>query len=349
MDIASTFMGILLGFAGFGFIALIISRIARIVPEKQAFIVEQFGKYHKTLEAGFHIVVPIVQRVAYKHTLKEQVVDVPPQRCITNDNVEVEVDGILYMQVTDPVKASYGIDNYAFATSQLAQTTMRSEMGKIELDRSFSERDTLNTSIVRAVDEASDPWGIKISRYEIKDIAPSRTVQEAMEKQVRAEREKRAHILTSEGDREALINVSQGEREEAINLSKSERQRRVNEAEGKAKAIELVAEATANGITEISRAIQTPKGKEAVAMRIAEQFITEFGKIIEAATIHVLPQDLANLKSFIRSMVTGISGNEGASSETEQENGEKYLENSLAASMIHEASHKHTQDKRRKS
>ncbi len=307
MDAAYAVLGILLGLSGFGLIALFISRIARIVPEKHAFIVEQFGKYHKTLEAGFHIVFPFVQRVAYKHTLKEQVIDVPPQRCITNDNVEVEVDGILYLRATDPVKASYGIDNYRFATSQLAQTTMRSEMGKIELDKSFSERDQINTSIVLAVDEASDPWGIKVSRYEIRDITPSRTVQEAMEKQVRAEREKRANILTSEGERESTINVSQGEREAAINVSKAERQKRVNEADGKSRAIELVAEATANGIAAIATAIRTPKGKEAVSMRIAEQFIAEFGRIIESATVHVLPQEIANLKGLVRTLISGTA------------------------------------------
>jgi regulator of protease activity HflC (stomatin/prohibitin superfamily) len=303
MDAAYAVLGILLGLSGCG----LISRIARIVPEKHAFIVEQFGKYHKTLEAGFHIVFPFVQRVAYKHTLKEQVIDVPPQRCITNDNVEVEVDGILYLRATDPVKASYGIDNYRFATSQLAQTTMRSEMGKIELDKSFSERDQINTSIVLAVDEASDPWGIKVSRYEIRDITPSRTVQEAMEKQVRAEREKRANILTSEGERESTINISQGEREAAINVSKAERQKRVNEADGKSRAIELVAEATANGIAAIATAIRTPKGKEAVSMRIAEQFIAEFGRIIESATVHVLPQEIANLKGLVRTLISGTA------------------------------------------
>jgi len=313
MDAANTFLGILIGLSGFGLIALFISRIARIVPEKHAFIIEQLGRYQKTLEAGFHLVFPFLQRVAYKHTLKEQVIDVPPQRCITNDNVEVEVDGILYMQVTDPVKASYGIDNYGFATSQLAQTTMRSEMGKIELDRSFSERDMINTSIVRAVDEASDPWGIKVSRYEIRDITPSKTVVEAMEKQVRAEREKRANILTSEGERESLINVSQGERESAINLSKAERQRRVNEAEGRARAIELVAGATADGIAAVADAIHGPKGKEAMALRIAEQFIAEFGKIIESAAVQILPGDLANIKSIVRTLVLGTTEKPAAS------------------------------------
>ncbi|HEQ71190.1 MAG TPA: paraslipin [Spirochaetia bacterium] len=313
-----TFLGILFGAAGVGLFALLMSRLIWIVPEKHAFIVEQFGKYQKTLEAGFHLLLPFIQRVAYKHTLKEQVFDVPPQRCITNDNVEVEVDGILYLRVTDPIKASYGIDNYAFATSQLAQTTMRSEMGKIELDKSFSERAILNTSIVRAVDEASDPWGVKVTRYEIRDITPSRTVQEAMERQVRAEREKRANILTSEGEREATINVSLGEREGAINLSKAERQRRVNEADGRARAIELVAEATASGITEIASAIGTAKGKDAVAMRIAEQYISEFGKIIESATVHVLPQDVANIKSFVRSLLTGLGGDAAAERQTER-------------------------------
>jgi regulator of protease activity HflC (stomatin/prohibitin superfamily) len=321
MDAAYAILGILLGLSGFGLIALFISRIARIVPEKHAFIVEQFGKYHKTLEAGFHIVFPFVQRVAYKHTLKEQVIDVPPQRCITNDNVEVEVDGILYLRATDPVKASYGIDNYRFATSQLAQTTMRSEMGKIELDKSFSERDQINTSIVLAVDEASDPWGIKVSRYEIRDITPSRTVQEAMEKQVRAEREKRANILTSEGERESTINISQGEREAAINVSKAERQKRVNEADGKSRAIELVAEATANGIAAIATAIRTPKGKEAVSMRIAEQFIAEFGRIIESATVHVLPQEIANLKGLVRTLISGTAA-EAKAPVTRAENAE---------------------------
>jgi regulator of protease activity HflC (stomatin/prohibitin superfamily) len=216
-----TLLGALIAALSLGVVALIFSKIIYIVPEKTAFIVEQFGKYHKTLEAGFHVLVPLVHRVAYKHSLKEQVIDVAPQLCITNDNVQVEVDGILYLKVVDPVKASYGIENYRFATSQLAQTTMRSEMGKIELDRSFSERDMLNSSIVQAVDEASDPWGIKVTRYEIRDITPSLTVQEAMEKQVRAEREKRAEILLSEGDREAVINISLGHKQEAINTSKA--------------------------------------------------------------------------------------------------------------------------------
>jgi regulator of protease activity HflC (stomatin/prohibitin superfamily) len=238
------------------------------------------------------------------------VIDVPPQTCITKDNVQVEVDGILYLRVVDPFKASYGIDNYRFATAQIAQTTMRSEIGKIELDKSFSERDKLNASIVQAVDEASDPWGIKVTRYEIKDITPSRTVLEAMEKQVRAEREKRAEILKSEGEKLSRINRSMGEKQEAVNLSEGERQKRVNVSEGNAKAIEFISEATANGILEIARAIQKPKGKSAVALRIAEQFIEEFGQIISEADTSVLPADLANLKGVVQSLITGM-GKEG--------------------------------------
>jgi regulator of protease activity HflC (stomatin/prohibitin superfamily) len=306
-DMEQTLLGALIAALTLGVAAFIFSKIIYIVPEKSAYLVEQFGKYHKTLEAGFHIVIPLIQRIAYRHTLKEQVIDVSPQLCITNDNVQVEVDGILYLKVVDAFKASYGIENYRFATSQLAQTTMRSAMGKIELDRSFSERDTLNSSIVTAVDEASDPWGIKVTRYEIRDITPSLTVQEAMEKQVRAEREKRAEILISEGEKEAVINISKGQRQEAINLSKGERQKRVNESEGKAKAIELVAEATAAGITEIAKATQRPKGGAAVSMRIAEQFINEFGTIIENATTSILPADIAQLKAFLRSLIMGTS------------------------------------------
>jgi regulator of protease activity HflC (stomatin/prohibitin superfamily) len=299
-------IGIILG--AIAVIALF--RMIKIIPEQEAFIIERFGKYLKTLYAGFHVIIPIMHRVAYKHILKEEVIDVPPQTCITKDNVQVEVDGILYLRVVDPSKASYGIENYRFATVQLAQTTMRSEIGKIELDKSFSERDKLNASIVQAVDEASDPWGIKVTRYEIRDITPSKTVQDAMEKQVRAEREKRAEILKSEGEKVARINVSIGEKEEAVNISKGERQRKMNEAEGRSKAIELIATATANGIKEIAASIQKPRGKSAVSLRIAEQFISEFGNILSQADTSVLPADIANLKGVLRSLITG-TGKEG--------------------------------------
>ncbi len=280
-------------------------RLIRIVPEQHAFVVEQFGKFRKALGPGFHLVIPFIQKVAYKHILKEDVIDVPPQVCITKDNVQVTVDGILYMKVVDPVKASYGIANYRFATAQLAQTTMRSEIGKIDLDRSFSERDEINNAIVKSVDEASDPWGIKVTRYEIKDISPPDTILEAMEQQMRAEREKRAEILKSEGDRESRINVSKGEREEAINMGRGEKQRRINEAEGRAKAIEFIAVATAEGIKEIARTIQQPKGKTAVSLRVAEQFISQFGRILDSAETSVLPMEVAQLKSLVSAVLSG--------------------------------------------
>ncbi len=280
-------------------------RLLRIVPEQEAWVIEQLGKYSKTLGPGLHLLVPFLQRVAYKHSLKEEVIDVPPQVCITKDNVQVTVDGILYFRVMDPVKASYGISNYRYATVQLAQTTMRSEIGRIELDRSFSERDTINDAIVQSVDEASDPWGIKVNRYEIKDIAPPDTVLEAMGRQMRAEREKRAEVLKSEGDKVSRINISKGEREEAINFSKGERQRRINEAEGRANAIEVTAGATAEGIRLIGQAIQTAKGREAMNLRVAEQFIAQFGQILESAETAVLPTEVAQIRSFLQSILSG--------------------------------------------
>ncbi len=301
----------LIAVAAFILFIFIFYRLIRIVPEQQVFVVEQFGKFRKALGPGFHLIIPFIQKVAYKHILKEDVIDVKPQICITKDNVQVTVDGILYMKVVDPVKASYGIANYRFATAQLAQTTMRSEIGKIDLDRSFSERDEINNAIVKAVDEASDPWGIKVTRYEIKDISPPDTILEAMEQQMRAEREKRAEILKSEGDRESRINVSKGEREEAINMSRGEKQRRINEAEGRAKAIELTASATAEGIKEIARTIQQPKGKTAVSLRVAEQFISQFGRILDSAETSVLPMEVAQLKSLVTAVLSGRSKSTG--------------------------------------
>ena len=278
---------------------LVFFRLIRIVPEQEAWIMEQFGKYRRTMGAGFHLVVPFVQKVAYRHSLKEEVIDVPPQSCITRDNVQVSVDGLLYLRVMDAAKASYGIDNYRFAATQLAQTTMRSEIGKIALDDSFSERDSINDSIVKAVDEASDPWGIKVSRYEIRDISPPDNVLAAMEQQMRAEREKRAEILRSEGERESRINQSKGEREEAINLSKGERQRRINEAEGRARALELTADATAQSIRQIAESIRRPKGRAAMALRISEQFIDQLGEIMGQAQTSVLPAEVAGVKAML--------------------------------------------------
>ncbi|MBN1647278.1 MAG: paraslipin [Spirochaetales bacterium] len=289
-------------------------KMVRIVPEQESFIIEQFGKFKKALGSGLHFVIPFVQRIAYKHTLKEEVIDVEPQVCITNDNVQVTVDGILYLKVVDPEKASYGIDNYRFATAQLAKTTMRSEIGKLELDRTFSERDAINNAIVKAVDEASDPWGIKVTRYEIKDISPTPTIQNAMEAQMRAEREKRAEILKSEGEKEYRINISKGEKEKAINISKGAKAKRINESSGRARAIEITAEATAEGLKLIADAIKSPKGRTAMNLRIAEQYITQFGDIIEQANTEILPVDLAQLKAGIGVIAPALQGRKGGKS-----------------------------------
>lgn len=303
-------MGIVLIYAVAVLFLIIFFRLVRIVPEQEAWIIEFLGKYQKTLASGMHLVIPFMHRVAYKQLLKEEVIDVDPQICITRDNVQVTVDGILYLRVMDPYKASYGIDNYRFATAQLAKTTMRSEIGKLELDKSFSERDALNDAIVKAVDEASDPWGIKVTRYEIKDIAPTQTIEDAMKQQMRAEREKRAEILSSEGEKESRINVSKGERQEAINLSVGEKQRRINESNGRAQAIAITSEATATGIREIAKAINTPGGDKATSFRIAEQFIVQFGNIIETADTSVLPMDLAQIKSMVQALLPALGKGE---------------------------------------
>lgn len=285
-----------------GLVALIIITLlntARIVPQKSAYIVERLGKYSRTLNAGFHILTPFLDRVAYKHSLKEVAVDVPPQTCITRDNIAVEVDGVLYLQVIDPVKSSYGIENFLFASTQLSQTTMRSEIGKLELDRTFEERDTINHSIIAAVDKASDPWGVKITRYEIKNIHPPQTVRDALEKQMRAEREKRATIAESEGARQAEINVAEGSKQGAILTSEGEKLKRINEAEGKAQEIELVAQATARGIEKIAAAIEMPGGSEAVNLRVAEQYIKEFGNLAKEGNTMIIPTDLSDVGGVV--------------------------------------------------
>lgn len=282
------------------FAVIVFIKTIRIVPQKQAYIVERLGKYATTLEAGFHVLMPFVDRVSYRHTLKEQAVDVPPQQCITKDNIAVEVDGILYMQVVDPKKASYGIDNYRFAATQLAQTTMRSVMGKLDLDKTFEERDVINSAIVEAVDKASDPWGVKVTRYEVKNIMPPQSIKDAMEKQMRAEREKRATIAESEGDRQAKINRAEGDRQEMIARSEGEKQKRINEAEGRAVEIQRVAEATAEGIHKIAAAISDKGGADAVNLRIAEQYLNEFGKLAKTNNTMIIPSDLANIAGVIK-------------------------------------------------
>jgi len=278
----------------FIFAFVILAKSIRVVPQRSAFIVERLGKYKKTLTAGFHVLVPLVDRVSYKHTLKEQALDVASQTCITKDNISVEVDGILYLQVMDPMKSSYGIDDYRFASTQLAQTTMRSIIGRMELDKTFEERETINTSIVEAVDKASDPWGVKVTRYEVKNITPPQSIKDAMEKQMRAEREKRALIAESEGDRQAKMNRADGDRQELIARSEGEKQRRINEAE-----IEKVAIATALGLKEIAMVINEKGGAEAVNLRIAEQYIGEFGKLAKENNTMILPSNLTDIGGLV--------------------------------------------------
>lgn len=291
-------------FALLVFIAVL--RSARIVPQRSAFVVERLGKYTKTLEAGFHILVPFVDKVAYKQNLKEVAVNVDPQTCITKDNIAVEVDGVLYMQVVDAARASYGISDYMYASTQLAQTTMRSEVGQLNLDRTFQERDAINSSIIAVLDKASDPWGVKITRYEIKNIQPPQSIKDALEKQMRAEREKRATIAESEGLRQSKINVAEGDKQQAIELSEGEKMKRINEAEGRAQEIELVATATANGLRRIASAIQSEGGPEAVNLRVAEQYIKEFGNLAKKNNTVIIPSDLANVASMVASVTNLI-------------------------------------------
>ena len=283
----------------FIFAFVILAKSIRVVPQRSAFIVERLGKYKKTLTAGFHVLVPIADRIAYKHTLKEQALDVASQTCITKDNISVEVDGILYLQVMDPMKSSYGIDDYRFASTQLAQTTMRSIIGRMELDKTFEERETINVSIVEAVDKASDPWGVKVTRYEVKNITPPQSINDAMEKQMRAEREKRALIAESEGDRQAKMNRADGDRQELIARSEGEKQRRINVAEGRAAEIEKVAIATALGLKEIAHVINETGGAEAVNLRIAEQYIGEFGKLAKENNTMILPSNLTDIGGLV--------------------------------------------------
>jgi len=285
------------------FVAIIVLvafiKTVRIVPQKTAFIVERLGKYRATLEAGLHILVPFFDKVAYKHSLKETAVDVPPQTCITRDNISVEVDGILYIQVIDPQKASYGINNYKFAATQLSQTTMRSVIGKLELDKTFEERENINIHIVDAVDKASDPWGVKVTRYEVKNIIPPQSIKDAMEKQMRAEREKRAVIAESEGARQAKINVAEGDKQELIRKSEGEKQKRINEAEGRAAEIEKVAMATAKGLREIATAINEKGGINAVNLRVAEQYIGEFGNLAKTNNSLIIPTNMSDMAGMI--------------------------------------------------
>jgi regulator of protease activity HflC (stomatin/prohibitin superfamily) len=282
-----------------GLVLFVVSRTAVVVPQQSAFVVERLGRFRATLDAGFHILLPFVDAIRYRHSLKETAVDIPEQVCITKDNVQVHVDGVLYLKVLNPERASYGVADYGFAISQLAQTTLRSEIGKIDLDRTFEERMHINTSIVNELDKATEPWGIKVLRYEIKNITPPADVLAAMEKQMRAEREKRAVILTSEGQRDAAVNTAEGEKQQVIKASEASKQQQINEAEGQAAAILAVAEATAEGIRRVAAAINLAGGYEAVQLRVAEQYIGQFGQLAKESNTMVLPASVADVGSMI--------------------------------------------------
>ena len=280
-------------------VLVVIAKTAVVVPQQSAYVVERLGKYAATLDAGFHILVPFIDRIRYKHSLKETAIDIPEQVCITRDNVQVAVDGILYLKVLNPQRASYGISDYHFALIQLAQTTLRSEIGKIELDRTFEERTNINIQVVNELDKASDPWGVKVLRYEIKNITPPKGVLDAMEKQMRAEREKRAVILTSEGERDAAINQAEGEKQQVIKASEAKKQQQINEAEGAASAILAIAQATAQGLRKVAETIQMPGGQEAVQLRVAEQYITKFGELAKTTNTLILPATVSDVGSMI--------------------------------------------------
>jgi regulator of protease activity HflC (stomatin/prohibitin superfamily) len=300
-------MGVLIAILALVFlVVLAIAKTLQVVPQQNAYVVESLGKYNRTLQAGFHILVPFVDRVAYRHNLKEQALDVAEQICITRDNVQVGVDAVLYMQVLDPHLASYGITNYGFAISQLAQTTLRSEIGKIELDRTFEARGTINANVVSELDKASAAWGVKVMRYEIKNITPPKDVLQAMEKQMRAEREKRAVVLTSEGERDAKINQAEGDKQRVIKASEAFKQQQINEAQGQAEAILSVAKATAEGLRQVGIAIAGQGGTEAMQLRIGEEYVKQFGKLAKESNTLVLPANLSDLGSMVQ-MVTSIA------------------------------------------
>ncbi len=288
-------------------IAIVIAKTAVVVPQQSAFVVERLGKYHSTLGAGFHMLVPFVDVIRYRHSLKEAAADIPEQVCITRDNVQVHVDGVIYLQVLNPERASYGVSDPLFAISQLAQTTLRSEIGKIDLDKTFEERAHINIQVVQELDKASEPWGIKVLRYEIKNITPPQDVLAAMEKQMRAEREKRAVILSSEGQRDAAINAAEGDKQQVIKQSEANRQQQINEAEGQSSAILAVAIATAEGIRKVAEAINVPGGAEAVQLRVAEQYIERFGELAKAGNSLIVPANLTDVAGMVATAMNVIA------------------------------------------
>ncbi len=286
------------------FILIVFKKSAWVVPQKSEYVVERLGKYHTTMGAGFHLLIPFLDKVSYKRSLKEEVMDIPSQICITRDNVSVEVDGVIYLMVVDSKLSSYGIENYKVGASQLAQTSLRSALGRIDLDKTFEERESINQQVVEAVDEAAQNWGVKVLRYEIKDITPPSSVMAAMEGQMKAEREKRAAISISEGDRQSRINRAEGSRQEAIFVSEGEKMKRINEAEGHAKQIELMAEATAQSIRTVAEALAERGGLTAANLQIAEQYIKEFGNIAKEGNTLIVPNNLTDIAGMVGSITT---------------------------------------------
>ncbi|MFU8878717.1 MAG: SPFH domain-containing protein [Wenzhouxiangellaceae bacterium] len=280
-------------------VIIAVAKTAQIVPQRSAYVVERLGRFHSVLDAGFHLMIPFVDKVAYKHTMKEEAIDVPQQACVTKDNIQIHVDGVIYMQVIDPKAASYGIEDYRFGAIQLAQTTLRSVIGKIELDKSFEERAVINERVVDVLTDASEPWGVKVLRYEVADIRLPESIKDALEKQMRAERERRAVVAESEGAREAKINVSEGQRQEMINVSEGHMQQQINAAKGRSEEIRLIAEATASGLERIAQAINQPGGSDAVSLRIAEQYVDQFGKLASTNNTMILPAELSDIGAVV--------------------------------------------------
>ncbi|MBE0589657.1 MAG: paraslipin [Hydrogenophaga sp.] len=287
--------------------AIFITRAVKVVPQQNAWVVERLGKYHGSLSPGLNFLMPFIDKVAYKHSLKEIPLDVPSQVCITRDNTQLQVDGILYFQVTDPMRASYGSSNYIMAVTQLAQTSLRSVIGKLELDKTFEERDIINAQIVQAIDEAALNWGVKVLRYEIKDLTPPKEILHAMQAQITAEREKRALIAASEGRRQEQINIATGEREAFIARSEGEKQAAINQAQGEAAAITAVADATAQAIERIATAIQQPGGEQAVQLKVAERAVDAYGKVAaDATTTLIVPGNMTEVSALIASAMKMI-------------------------------------------
>ncbi|MDP9646038.1 SPFH domain-containing protein [Paraburkholderia caledonica] len=292
-------------------VIVLAAQTIKIVPQQHAWVLERLGRYHSTLTPGLSFVFPFVDRIAYKHILKEIPLEVPSQVCITRDNTQLQVDGVLYFQVTDPMKASYGSSNFVFAITQLSQTTLRSVIGKLELDKTFEERDFINHSIVSALDEAAANWGVKVLRYEIKDLTPPKEILHAMQAQITAEREKRALIAASEGRKQEQINIASGGREAAIQKSEGERQAAINQAQGQAAAILAVADANSQAIQKIAAAIQSNGGMEAVNLKVAEQYVNAFGNLAKQGTTLIVPGNLSDMSSMIASALAIVNKGKG--------------------------------------